>query len=493
MKSYVLSIALLFLFSCSSEKPGRIFQASNLPSFFVKVDHTKDVIIKTPKGAAIRIRKGTFTHDEELEIKEAYTMKDILLGGLVTETNGHPLRSGGMIYINTKEGSEVTLLKPITVLLPRNYYEDGMELYKGEVSENGINWEHTDTLQSTADEQILKVGRELFVQNCSTCHAIKKNLTGPALAGVYDRGPWAMDRKNIFKWVHNPGAFIPTTAYTRTLQKEYGQIMPSFIQLSEYDVEAVMAFVKNEEQKPITDTFTRPLVKDSLYAMDESVYLPQNQPCGDTTFYDDRKLPMLSDAEIQEEFEDSLDSDNAGSNGLAEPALGLRKGFTDEHISDGAYRFEIKTLGWYNVDAQMKGLPNTRLCDLKIQVKGEAGKSALTVYAFFPNEKNLTLASKQKGNVYSFDKIEGKIPLYLGEKGVVLVFGNYRDQFYYTTAHFMVQTSQTLVVELQASTEEALLKAVQNEKLEGIDMDIIKQKMKITPCDSALRNASYQP
>lgn len=85
-------------------------------------------------------------------------------------------------------------------------------------------------------------GKQLFQQNCQTCHAINKNLTGPALAGLEERGPWA-DRENLYKWVHNPAAFIPTTPYTKALQAQYGQIMPAFPQLSNQEIDAIVDYI----------------------------------------------------------------------------------------------------------------------------------------------------------------------------------------------------------------------------------------------------------
>ena len=74
-------------------------------------------------------------------------------------------------------------------------------------------------------------GKTLYQGNCASCHAINKQLTGPALAGVETRGPWT-DRANLYKWVKNPAAFIPTTPYTKELQAQFGgQIMPAFPQL----------------------------------------------------------------------------------------------------------------------------------------------------------------------------------------------------------------------------------------------------------------------
>lgn len=87
-------------------------------------------------------------------------------------------------------------------------------------------------------------GQQIFQQNCATCHALDKVITGPALRGVNERGPWT-ERPNLHKWVHNPGAFIPTTPYTQDLQKTYGQIMPSFPQLSDKDVDAIFDYIKN--------------------------------------------------------------------------------------------------------------------------------------------------------------------------------------------------------------------------------------------------------
>jgi hypothetical protein len=86
-------------------------------------------------------------------------------------------------------------------------------------------------------------GKQIFQANCQSCHAINKNLTGPALQGFTERGPWT-DRQNVYKWIHNPAAFIPTTPYTKELQAQFGgQIMPSFPQLSEKDIDAIVDYI----------------------------------------------------------------------------------------------------------------------------------------------------------------------------------------------------------------------------------------------------------
>ncbi|RYZ28874.1 MAG: c-type cytochrome [Chitinophagaceae bacterium] len=88
-------------------------------------------------------------------------------------------------------------------------------------------------------------GKAIFNANCATCHALDKPLTGPALRGVETRGPWA-DRKELVKWVHNPGGYIPTNPYTQQLAAQYnGQIMPSFPQLGEKEIFAILDYIKS--------------------------------------------------------------------------------------------------------------------------------------------------------------------------------------------------------------------------------------------------------
>jgi cytochrome c2 len=99
-------------------------------------------------------------------------------------------------------------------------------------------------LKESTDPNVAK-GAQLFKQNCASCHALDKVLSGPALRGVTQRGPWAEDKMNLKKWVKNPAAFIPTSQYTRDLQKQYVQIMPSFSQLTGEDLEQLYQYLSD--------------------------------------------------------------------------------------------------------------------------------------------------------------------------------------------------------------------------------------------------------
>lgn len=107
-------------------------------------------------------------------------------------------------------------------------------------SELQINKIEQNTVSSPAS-----LGRTIFQQNCQSCHSLDKNLSGPALRGVTERGPWTK-RENIYKWIRNPAEFINTNEYAKALQKEYGQIMPSFPQLSEKDIDSILDYISED-------------------------------------------------------------------------------------------------------------------------------------------------------------------------------------------------------------------------------------------------------
>ena len=108
------------------------------------------------------------------------------------------------------------------------------------ISESQINSIEQNTVASP-----LSPGKTIFQQNCQSCHSLDKNLSGPALRGVTERGPWTK-RENIYKWIRNPAEFINTNEYAKALQKEYGQIMPSFPQLSEKDIDSILDYISED-------------------------------------------------------------------------------------------------------------------------------------------------------------------------------------------------------------------------------------------------------
>ena len=89
-------------------------------------------------------------------------------------------------------------------------------------------------------------GAKLFKQNCAVCHSITdQKLTGPGLAGVFDRAPKGDWLKN---WILNNEKLIKGgDAYANKIYNENGKAAMTVFegQLNEKDVEAILAYVKN--------------------------------------------------------------------------------------------------------------------------------------------------------------------------------------------------------------------------------------------------------
>ena len=100
------------------------------------------------------------------------------------------------------------------------------------------------TLSSTTGNKLnAQDGKALFQQNCASCHAVNKKLTGPALAGVEER--WS-EKKNLYAWIKNSAAFLKTgDPYANKLYEEYNKVaMNSFPGLTDADIDAILAYIK---------------------------------------------------------------------------------------------------------------------------------------------------------------------------------------------------------------------------------------------------------
>jgi cytochrome c551/c552 len=85
-------------------------------------------------------------------------------------------------------------------------------------------------------------GKAIFQQKCAACHAVDKNLTGPALKGVEERWP---AKEELYSWVRNSAALIKA-GHPRAVAvyNEYNKIqMPAFPELKDADIDAILAYI----------------------------------------------------------------------------------------------------------------------------------------------------------------------------------------------------------------------------------------------------------
>ncbi|MEO6254424.1 MAG: cytochrome c [Ferruginibacter sp.] len=474
---FVFTMPLLLLMSCRDKNISsqHILTGNNLTSSFIYLDADSAYTLKTPKGAIIKIEKNSFAASRKskltLEIKEAYTMQDILLAGLSTESNGKLLSSGGMIYLNAKAGDEkVKLLKPIKISIPGKVYEANMQLFKGEIKDDSsINWIGPQPLDTSPVAQKMITGEKLFKANCASCHKPTKEFTGPALALARVRAP---DADWPYRFTKDPVSMYQTDPYATAIFKKYNKVMmTAFNSLSREDVTAILDYCDNEALKEGFPSNTQPMPE-------EDIAVDSTNPC----FVNDTVYLRQAGSSITIISNDTMPGQSpANGLGKAEDNEGFRNGFTDQVSSvSEMYEFSIETFGWYNVDMYVEGYAGTTYVTINVQLQMEY-KFGIHLYLFCPEKKMLSVANKEDNGIYSFDKVDGKIPLFLNDEAIILAFGTNNDKLFYGTASFKIQGEQTTIIKVKETSKAELRSFIELNKIDGIKIDVNKKEMTYQP------------
>src|SRR5260221_10194362 len=234
MRKLLVLIPLLLALSCINNKGDkRIMNPQNLRSQYFKINPDIDTTLVGLRGGIFKIEKGSFDGKGilDIEIKEVYSPIEIAYAGLITESDGRLLESGGMIYFNAKRnGKQAKLLKSIDISIPTNYINKEMQLFKGKENADGnINWVEPKPLDFKSTPPAIDTGEVLFNTMCASCHQLFRDATGPALAGVEQRGN---DRKVLKAFIRNPAAIISENNYFNCQKNKFGSMHPAFSNLS---------------------------------------------------------------------------------------------------------------------------------------------------------------------------------------------------------------------------------------------------------------------
>jgi hypothetical protein len=131
----------------------------------LRVNTQNDTIIRCKEGTILRISKGSFVNRKtgktivgnvDIKVTEYYKLSDILIANLSTVSNGQQLETGGMLFIEAKQGAADLKLKdnsPIEISFPTTNKKEGMQLFNGEWANNNINWSLQN--DSTVDELLV--------------------------------------------------------------------------------------------------------------------------------------------------------------------------------------------------------------------------------------------------------------------------------------------------------------------------------------------------
>lgn len=480
MRIAYLFILLIFLASCNSsvntpQLSGKWLNIPNLPSDIYEIDPNLDTVLYTRKGAVITIPKGSLSSKSgtniKLEIREAYSISDMILAGLSTTTKGTTLSSGGMIYINVEEPG-VTITKPILAEIPTDKKVPGMQVYKGIATDNGIDW--VEPSAQPAKTHDYEKGKSIYMQNCASCHNPYKDATGPPLAYITQRRDWEWFKA----FTRNSAKMIAEgDAYANCLFNKWNKTaMLAFPTLTESDFVALAHYL---------ETYNKDFPPEKV---------PDNKKCFDECAAYYKKLEAL---EIRRKYllydNSALTKANKGNGPVEDMDKKLPGDVTDRvaisYARSEYYQVEVNAFGWYNIDIPAATVPGFEKSNITVEVTG-AYQNNIELFIIIPEYKIFNPAGLLKGetNVYGFVSDNGDLPMVPNKQAYILAIGEQNQELAYSILPFTTAKKQRLSIALKATTKQAMNSAIAAIGIDKLQVDAkdAKNATEIRQIDAAL-------
>jgi mono/diheme cytochrome c family protein len=480
-----LMAALVYACNQSTTNPFTLLRAGNLPSQFFSIDVTKDTVLVTTKGAVLKFPKGTLTTTGaakvQLEIKEAYSIQDIIRAGLQTKSNGQPLSSGGMIYINAVGESNVKITKAIAVAIPSSYIDQNMQVFKGDTTENGeVNWTDPQPLPDNPQITALEQGKALFQNNCASCHAIGKNLTGPDLAHVSKKFPYTEEggHKKLYSFTRNPVELMHDIRYYRCLKDQFGgAVMTAFPGITESELDKLYAYIENESIRrnlPVPDT-TMAKCWDSCINYVNAV---ANWSAIKAELEKDSNEMVIEKNNPQVDTSAAPTAPTVPTAPLPTPPIIAQPNLVKAEPGQSLYyQFNIETFGWYNIDILLKDIPGKADSELMVRIRGQY-KERFSIFLIIPSIKLFIPGGPLKNapDTYGFYEKDGSIPLPQHAQAFILAMGEYEDQVLFAKKEFVTQEKQDFQLELTAITKAAFNQQIATLNIKDLSISLSDTK-----------------
>lgn len=501
----ILALAVC-LASCTANQK-KIFSTENLPTQKFTINISRDTTIQTANGALLDIPAGSITAGAEnvtLEIKEAYSLADMVKAGLTTRSNGQPLSSGGMIYINA--GDNAKIVKPIRMATPSGWLDKDMQLYKGTEGESGeINWTDPKPLAPNVQLAAVENGRQLFQSYCTACHSLDKVLTGPPLANIAGRigqNPHGAEMLKVYSHdifvkqyldaYDSASGYYPTykeILYACNLKEEYGTIGQAFPDITKEQWGWLLSYLKSETNRlGLVSSGSNPLIDclDSCKTY-EDLTKDLKERKDNLTNKRNEKIGANGNMTVTENkippFDLLVDSTDTIQKTYVERV-------TPNVFEAQYYQFKIESFGWYNIDVLVKKQDGVIESELFVTISGKY-TDRVNLFLLIPSRKiNVEGGPSANGkNEYAFYEKNGKIPLPAGETCYILAVSEVNDEMAYAIKSFTAAASQRFDIQLEKTSKKEFNKAMDifNDKSMKIKVQKSKNANEIRKIDKSLQ------
>ncbi|MBD0258854.1 MAG: cytochrome c [Cytophagales bacterium] len=363
----------------------------------------RDTLLRSPGGTLLFVPRNGFLHPDgspasgpvAVTVREALAPADMVLAHLTTTSDGRPLESGGMVFVDATQAGQPLRINPdapLGVSLPTGERLPGMQVFTGQRDDAGrLNWVNPVPLADTTLGNRMALGARLFRANCAVCHALDSLVVRPPLATVHTRRQqvwlYAFIRNSM--WLLQLGDSVTVTLYNQYNK----QVMPAF-DFTPKEIAALLTYLSGGSFRA-----------DSLEAL----------PDGDVA-HTTLGLPRIPPGSERAGFFDVVD----GPVSVPLPA--------DTMPDPLYYVFDLKGLGWINVDR----FPDETTPRVPFFVRlAPEGLEQVSVTILFKKERVFLEARLGKNDRYTFSPYEDEALSLLpaGRKATVVVTA-YQDGAY---------------------------------------------------------------
>jgi hypothetical protein len=485
--------AFLIVIGCNtSNKQEKLLTPDNLLSKQYTINVDKDTTLQTENGALLKIPKGALKpasgNTVTLEIKEAYSVRQMIQAGLTTESNGDPLSSGGMIYINAIDGQSVTFTQPIKVAVPADYLQKGMQLYKGEQNNGKVNWINATTLPENKQLAGIENGQILFQNTCASCHSIAKDLTGPKLAHFPRRFGWkTFGAEGLSEyWYHGlwemfyesdsikrvPSDYENLRLYVCNVINQYGGLKGPAFNFSNQQLLDLFNYIQNETDKlhipyPGKQDLRNSIDSCRAYNKELARLLSKKQKIvSKRSKLIDENGPLID-----------RKADSTWLMGNFPVPPDFDKKVVPNFYGAVYYQFTIESFGWYNIDMLLKDVDGIEESELFVRVVGQY-KEKTKIFLIIPSVKVYGEGGPSDVNKeeFAFFYKNGRLPLPQNANAFILAVTETEQSIAYGIKEFATTKQQTLDIALHASSKTEFMDAMKAFDLDRLHIKVEDSK-----------------
>jgi hypothetical protein len=528
MKKLLLLLVSAFLFlnacrreiSSTNEIFTKIYSKANLPTSIFNINSERDTLLCGKSGTKVFVRKNTFvdqagnsvTGSVALELREAITNEDIVLGNMTTLTNGQILQSGGMVYLNASMNNVPLAIgkgNAIDVSVPSTEKRDGMQIYSAEIDSatTTINWVNpknevivlkmSDTLSNTSivEKQVKRTHAKALPRNTEVDSASTLPVA-PKMPEQITAGrdtvitlefdpidfPELAEYKNVKFVLKNCPNYDPKNAsstWTSVVLKEgdeegiYMMTLSTYIGDNPREVTyRVAPAFEGKDYKKAVEVYKQ---KFAAYenAKKEIAEIKAQQELKDkmemeAAMLKYRKDSVLRAEEIKKEIENQklaaearrVAAEQVVDNTFQSGSSGLNVYLAQNAINN--YVFQVKNLGWSNVD-RLYSDPRTRDVNIITEINNSNEYDQVYISLLFDSQKIYIPAFQGSGGDYFFGHNQyEQIKLPVGEQATIFATAYKGGVPYLLVKKIIIQEQQNFKLDLQPTTLKELKTQIRN-------------------------------